>query len=180
MARKRITILTLTALGIGTMTLSVGLSSCEQPDPPEIGDQPAGSDGWLRGSPQEKFETIAGQFGGFDQTMIEVGYRYQELYWAGMYENWDFARYHVDEMRDALEKGFERRPAREASADAFMNVALPELEEAIVAEDPDLFADRFADLKNQCNACHVMEEVPYIVVEEPQQRTRPWVPPPEE
>ena len=38
---------------------------------------------WINGTEQEKLETIENQFRGFDNAMTEVGYRYQELYWAG-------------------------------------------------------------------------------------------------
>ena len=39
-----------------------------------------GEGGWLDGSDTEKFEEIAHQLGGFSRTMIEVSYRYSELY----------------------------------------------------------------------------------------------------
>lgn len=46
---------------------------------------------WIKGNEQEKLETIENQFRGFDMAMVETGYRYQELYWAGQDENWEYA-----------------------------------------------------------------------------------------
>jgi len=34
---------------------------------------------WIVGSDEEKIRTIEKQFRGFDQAMVETGYRYQEL-----------------------------------------------------------------------------------------------------
>lgn len=46
-------------------------------------EAPAGPGGWLQGDTQEKFHTLAEQLRGFDVAMVETGYRYIELYWAG-------------------------------------------------------------------------------------------------
>ena len=49
---------------------------------------PKEGDGWLKGDNDRKFETISKHFRGFDMAMMEVGYRYTELYWAGQDQNW--------------------------------------------------------------------------------------------
>lgn len=48
-----------------------------------------------------------------------------------------------------------------------MDEALPAIEQAAVRGDAELFRDRYRNLTTHCNACHVMEDVPFIVVEEP-------------
>lgn len=48
---------------------------------------------WIMGTEQEQLKTIENQFRGFDMAMVETGYRYQELYWAGQDENWPYAEY---------------------------------------------------------------------------------------
>ena len=51
---------------------------------------------WLvQGSSDERFVKIASQLRGFDVAMVETGYRYGELYWAGRDENYDYARYQL-------------------------------------------------------------------------------------
>ncbi|HMO18506.1 MAG TPA: hypothetical protein PKA63_09505 [Oligoflexia bacterium] len=46
---------------------------------------------WLKVPSDKQFGLIEKHFRGFDTTMIEVGYRYNELYWAGSDKNWEFA-----------------------------------------------------------------------------------------
>jgi hypothetical protein len=74
---------------------------------------------WINGTEQEKLETIENQFRGFDMAIIETGYRYQELYWAGQDENWDYADYQIEKIRKAIENGLERRPKRAKSSEHF-------------------------------------------------------------
>lgn len=148
----------------------------EQADDPAWTDEPVGSQDWLRGAPQEKFETIADQFAGFSAAMMEVGYRYNELYFAGLDENWEMAAYHNDKIGSATERGFERRPARAESeiARAFIDNVLPEMDEAIASEDPEQFEIAFEDLRNNCNACHQVEEMGHLEVRTPVRRIYPW------
>jgi hypothetical protein len=42
---------------------------------------------WIKGTVKEQIKTIEKQFRGFDNEMVETGYRYQELYWAGQEVN---------------------------------------------------------------------------------------------
>jgi hypothetical protein len=48
------------------------------------------------------------QFRGLDVAMIEIGYRFGELYWAGQDRNWDYAKYQADKVRLALELALEQ------------------------------------------------------------------------
>jgi hypothetical protein len=42
---------------------------------------------WIKGTQAEQIKTVEKQFRGFDHAMVETGYRYQELYWAGQDQN---------------------------------------------------------------------------------------------
>jgi hypothetical protein len=141
------------------------ISSCQQ-----AGDQPVGTDGWLTGDAQQKFETVADHLGGFGRAMWEVGYRFRELYWAGQDMNWEYAGHQIVEMQETLEAGLERRPARAASAQQFLSKAIPDLEEAIAARDGEMFEMRFNVMMNTCNSCHALEEMPFLTVALPAQR----------
>ncbi len=126
---------------------------------------------WAGETLEEIIGSLENQFGGFDQTMIETNYRYNELYWAGVDENWGYAEYQLDEMLGSLEKGFIRRPAREASAAQFVNQVSPRLLEAIEAGDRGRFLETFNQFAVSCNTCHEMEEVAFIQVAIPEVRT---------
>ncbi|MBR9977432.1 MAG: hypothetical protein KFH87_05035 [Bacteroidetes bacterium] len=151
--------LSLLAAGIGIL---LSVPACT----PSVSDS---GDTWLKGTAEEKFDRIAEQLGGFDATMMSVSHKYQELYWAGQDKNWDYAAYQIEEMREEIERGIERRPERAESAQMIFP-ALDQMEEAITARDAALFDQRFTGLTATCNTCHRQEDMAFIAVAPPQQR----------
>lgn len=117
---------------------------------------------------------LADQQGGFSPTMVEVGYRYTELYWAGEDENWEFAAYQIEHIEEALEAGFQRRPEHRPSAEPFLTQALPDVTEAVEQQDRTMFRERIDQLRTHCNACHALEDVSFVHVKVPTERFRPW------
>lgn len=132
-----------------------------------------GTDGWLSGDENQKFETVAKQLRGFDMAMVETSYRYQELYWAGKDENWEYATYQTGKIRTAIENGLERRPKRAESAQNFLNVALPQMDSAIARKDTLHFRQAFEALTANCIACHALEKVSFVTVKTPINRQSP-------
>jgi len=128
---------------------------------------------WLSEESDEQRLQRERQLRGFDVAMMEVGHRYVDLYWAGQDANWRAAAYELDKIRVAIENGLERRPKRADSAQAFLAGPLPAMDEAVSAQDPDLFAVRFHDLTDGCNACHAREQVPFFEVRPPATRVSP-------
>lgn len=125
-----------------------------------------GEGSWLAGTVDERFATVARQLRGFDVAMVEVGYRYGELCWAGRDGNWDFAAYQIEKIRATVRNAIQRRPARGKSAEV-LEGALPAVEEAIRARDPVRFTSAFDLLTQSCNACHKAELVPFVHVAPP-------------
>jgi hypothetical protein len=132
-----------------------------------------GYEGWLKGKTDEKFNEVAHQLQGFSRTMWEVSYRYTELYFAGMDENWDYANYQLEHIDEAMEQGLIRRPSHEESAQTFVKVVIPAMQDAIDAKDSDAFINAFNIMTTNCNACHAMEEVAFITVKTPERRLSP-------
>ncbi len=125
---------------------------------------------WWRGSShQESMATLAQHLGGFAVAMWEIGYRYRELYWAGQDQNWEYAEYQLEEMREALEKGVERRPARANSTQMILPL-LDRMEKLISEKDLEAFNGGFQKLTQSCNACHTAERVSFIRIEVPRER----------
>jgi len=144
--------------------LALLLTSCQNsPLGNEQGD-------WIRGSEKEKLALTEKHFRGFDMAMVEVGYRYQELYWAGQDQNWEYAEYQLKKIKKATENGLERRPKRAKSAETFLSVTLPEMKKAINEHDTVVFKKSFKALTISCNSCHVMEKVPSFIVKRPLSR----------
>ncbi len=128
---------------------------------------------WLNGSGQDNIERIEEHFRGFGVAMFEIGYRYQELYWALSEENWEYADHQVHEIEETIELALERRAERRKSATHFLNVALPEMEDFIKKKNSDGFELVFQNLTSSCNTCHAMEQMPFIYVQKPENRLSP-------
>jgi len=144
-------------------------AACAQPPPAATA---VGEGGWLAGTVDEKFEMVATQLRGFDMAMVETGYRYSELYWAAQDGNWGYAEYQAGKIRTAIENGLRRRPLRAKSAETFLTIALPAVQEAIRERDATLLRARLETLRSTCNTCHEAEKMEFVRVEEP--RTRPF------
>ncbi|MBI2968729.1 MAG: hypothetical protein HYY40_13090 [Bacteroidetes bacterium] len=128
---------------------------------------------WITGTDEEKLKTIERQFRGLDIAMIETGYRYQELYWAGQDENWECAKYQLEKIKLTIENGLQRRPKRTKSAEYFLTGVLPEMQKAVENMDTVAFNKEFNVLAASCNSCHILEKVSFFTVRVPFQRQSP-------
>lgn len=158
-----------TSIAATILALFLLALSCQN----EMSDKPADADGWLKGDEAAKFETMAAQLRGFDVAMVETGYRYQELFWAGQDENWDYAKYQLEKINLAIKSGLERRPKRAKSAEHFLTEVLPEMQKTVEARDTALFHRNFQLLTANCNSCHALEKVPFFTVQAPMERQSP-------
>ncbi len=123
---------------------------------------------WPSGPLNEQIDALADHHQGFARTMVEVSYRYKELYWAGLDKNWEYAHYQLEHMEEALIQGFERRPARKESARQFMKEVIPAVYEAIDTADSTRFEQAMSLMTLHCNTCHTSEEVPFFNVVRPE------------
>lgn len=128
---------------------------------------------WIKGSETDKLNIIENQFRGFDNAMVETGYRYQELYWAGVDKNWAYGDYQLNKIEKAIQLGLERRPKRELSAKHMLNYAIPEMRKAIKQQDSVIFQNGFTNLTNSCLGCHASERVSFFKVKPPIHRQSP-------
>ncbi len=125
---------------------------------------------WIKGTEPEKLKTIEKHLRGLDMAMVETDYRYQELYWAGKDENWDYAAYQLVKIKLAIDNALERRPKRAKSAAYFLNEVLPAMQKTVEQKDTAAFNRGFKVLTANCNTCHAMEKVPFFTVGTPQER----------
>lgn len=147
----------------------------QEPRPLPVPEEPnAGTpgSGWLRGSTGQRFDLVAKHLRGFDMAMVEVGYRYGELYWAKRDGNWGYADYQLKKIETAIANGVERRPARAASA-RMMEGPLAAVREAISRRNPAAMDDALETFTATCNACHRAEGVPFVQVVPPTVRLSP-------
>ena len=128
---------------------------------------------WITGTEQQQIKTIEKQFRGFDNAMVETGYRYGELFWAGQDENWEYANYQLEKIKVAIENGLERRPKRAESAAHFLTHALPDMQKSLDSKATAIFNEGFQMLTTNSNSCHAMEKVPFFNVRIPTERQSP-------
>jgi hypothetical protein len=128
---------------------------------------------WLSSDKDSAYVQIERQFRGFDLAMKEVGYRYNELYFAGQDENWSYAQYHLEKIKTAIDNGLERRPKRAASAKGFLEYSIPDLMKTIQSKDKESFLKEFEIFRQSCNSCHTLEKVEFVKVVIPKIRFSP-------
>jgi hypothetical protein len=155
-------------IAVGAIGLRV--AAAQVPNPPR-------ASGWLKALPPDRqIEAIDRQLRGFDMAMVEVGYRYSEMYFGAIEGNWDYALYTGEKMAWAIQNGFERRPKRRANAEKiFFKETYPQVLDAIRKKDVALFKERFDVLRSACNACHTAEKVQFIHVGIPSIKQNPLV-----
>lgn len=127
---------------------------------------------WLNVPDNEKFKVIEKQFRGFDKTMMEVGYRYNELYWAGEDKNWELAKYHIEKIEHTIKLGAERRLKRKENAQMIFPILI-DLKSQVSSKNQKAFRENYRILRQTCNACHHAENVSYFNVEVPTVRLSP-------
>ncbi len=125
---------------------------------------------WLKGDKEHFVEAIERQFDGYSRAMMEVHYRYDELYWAGQDQNWEYADYQLEHIEEAIEKGFERRPARKANSLDFLGAPTDILQQAIDAKSLEQFNRAFIMYNAACQSCHIKEDVAFIKTIIPEKR----------
>lgn len=144
------------AFAAGCLT-NAAIVCAEQPQKP--------SDNWLLEAQDdtERFKRIQQMFGGFSLSMQLVGERYDRTYDAITDGNYDLAVYHWKKIKETIELGYLRRPAREANAVAiFLKGPWAPASEALAAKDKVKARQQFLLARSACMACHIAEKVPFM------------------
>jgi len=126
---------------------------------------PKTSDDWLLDAKDDtqRFKLIQQMFGGFSMSMQLVGERYDRTYDAIKDGNYDLATYHWKKIKETIELGYLRRPAREANAVAiFLKGPWVSVSEALASKNKVKAKERFLLARAACQACHVAEKVPFM------------------
>jgi putative heme-binding domain-containing protein len=117
---------------------------------------------WLRVGDGEHFAQLERQMRGFDITMMEVGYRYDELVEAVKSRNFEYAKYQTDKIGHAINLGIERRPKRANSAKPFLDAEIPKMLLAIAKENAEQLDSAIQEFHKGCIRCHRSENVLFM------------------
>ncbi len=130
---------------------------------------------WLKGSTEEKLNTLADIQPGLGTVMIEYANRYTNAYYAAKGGNWDLAGYMLKEAAEIQEVGETTRPPRAPMLKAFEKSTLDPLNEAVKAKDFKKFDQLFKAGIQGCNGCHAANGFPYIKYSLPKAPLAPLV-----
>jgi hypothetical protein len=112
---------------------------------------------------KERFRRIEDMFGGFSWAMAITGVRYDSTYDAIVDGNFDLAVYHWTKIKDAIDAGSLRRPARGPNAiGIFLSGPYKTLLAALESKDAAKSREAFLAARDACRACHVAERVPFM------------------
>jgi hypothetical protein len=130
------------------------------------------ADDWRReGSDAEKLEQLIRAMPNTAALMLQVGDRYNNLYWAARQGQWEYAGYQLAEMQGVLRRNMVTRPGRAEDLQAFMDDGFEGMEAAIEARNDELFLRAFEHMRGQCMACHAASGYEFIRL--PAQPPRP-------
>src|ERR1051326_8535662 len=98
--------------------------------------------------------------------------RHTKLGLAGGEQNWPYAAYELDELRESFDDVARLVPkhgalAIPAAIAATVGPPMAALDAAIKAEDFDAFTKAYGELTTSCNACHQSTDHPMIVIQAP-------------
>ncbi len=123
---------------------------------------------WLSDSPAAQRDQLEHHLRGLDVAMMEIGFRFNELYFAGQDRNWPYAQYQIEKIELALRLALERRPKRAEAAKPFIEETIPLVKQAIQTAMSDRHSKAYEDalgrLRTDCMKCHVVENVPHFTV----------------
>lgn len=129
---------------------------------------PAAKNDWLAEDRSAQRGELQRHLRGLDVAMVEIGYRFNELYWAGRDRNWPYAKYQIEKVELAMKLALERRPKRAASSKPFLEETIPlvkkAIEQAAATGDRKVYDDAMGRLRTDCMKCHVEEDVPHFTV----------------
>jgi hypothetical protein len=94
-----------------------------------------------------------------DLMTMAIQPRHIKLYYAGERQNWSYAGYELEELRNAFARIARTIPQYHALSTADITAAviqapLDALAQAIKARSPEQFTEAYAQLTQACNACH--------------------------
>lgn len=105
--------------------------------------------------------------------MIEMGERYQNLYWAAKQDKWEFAAYQAEEIKELIEKLEITRPQRAATARGFLGAVYPMLPNAVKTRNWKKFEMAFEKMRHECVVCHAKNGMGFVQLPIPRRATSP-------
>jgi hypothetical protein len=131
---------------------------------------------------RSELEQLRGRLPSQSHAMMDVGYHFANLWFAGQSKNWPLAQFYLDETRSHLRWAVRIVPVRRTSAgeldlrgllEAVDQAGMEEIDKAIVGRDSDAFTAAYRQALVGCYTCHKAADKPYLrprIPEQPEAR----------
>lgn len=104
---------------------------------------------------ERKFEDAKPYKPGFGEFMTYIQIHHDKLWFAGINQNWELAKFEIDEIKETFYNLKMYQPEREETKlIPMISVPLEKVSASIEKRDITLFKDSFVYLTNTCNDCH--------------------------
>lgn len=124
------------------------------------------SNNWLldANDDTERFRRLQVAMSGTDIPMIEIAYRYEELYTAISKNNWDMGIYTWEKLRDRMNTSGMKRPARTQNIEGMFleSGAWKAMYDALKSGNAKKVRSEFQTVTEVCIVCHVAEKVGFL------------------
>ena len=111
---------------------------------------------------------------GLGEIMLAVQMRHAKLWFAGTNQNWDLAKYELNELKESFDDVVEFHPTHKGVPQplttlvpTIMTPALDRVGKTIDAKDAKEFASAYDGLVASCNACHEAATYGFTVIKRP-------------
>ncbi len=118
-----------------------------------------------------EIEQLKGRLPSQSHAMVDVGYHFSNLWFAGQKQNWPLAQFYLDETRSHLRWAVRINAVRRTTAgevdlrgllEAVERTGLTNLGKAIADKNPDALAEAYKQTLQGCYACHRASDKPYL------------------
>jgi hypothetical protein len=130
-----------------------------------------------------ELSAIKGKLTDQSHVMQDVSYHFGNLWFAGQNQNWDLAKFYLDETQSHLEWAVRVIPKRKDSAgrevdlvailEAFKNGPLKELHAAVSGHDVSAFEKSYRASLENCYTCHKAADKPFLRLQIPERAETP-------
>ena len=111
---------------------------------------------------------------GLGEIMLTVQMHHAKLWFAGINQSWELAKYELNELKECFEDVVTFHPTHKnvpqpltTLVPTIITPALNRVEKSIDAKDAALFASAFDGLNNSCNGCHEAANHGFNVIKTP-------------
>lgn len=120
---------------------------------------------WLRDADTdtERFRRLEILLAGTEMAMWEIAFRYQNMYDAILVDNYDYARFNWDKIKQRANSALMKRPNRTQNMEAFLlDATWQVVDDGLKTKDPVKAREAFQTARTVCMACHEAEKMPFF------------------